>query len=197
MRHDLSSDPTLKAYQGVLRALPKPPSYNIEQQPKAFPSSKIDAVDPPVSLFRVLGRLGAWCRGLVYLVASYVWSRLRGRGSRTHQARNLRRALELTGGAMVKLGQQMALRLDLLPAEYCDELSKMLDDIPAFETSKAITRIEAQTGRPLSETFQAFDPEPVGSASVACVYQAVLMSGPTVLEPRWSDELLVPEEVRD
>src|SRR5207244_3726737 len=35
-------------------------------------------------------------------------------------------------------------------------------------------------GRPWQEVFAVFDPKPVGSASIACVYQAVLKDGTKV-----------------
>jgi predicted unusual protein kinase regulating ubiquinone biosynthesis (AarF/ABC1/UbiB family) len=56
----------------------------------------------------------------------------------------------------------------------------MLDRMPTFPTSYAIQRIEAVMGKPLLEVFAAFDPVPIGSASVACVYQAFLKSGDRV-----------------
>ena len=42
---------------------------------------------------------------------------------------------------------------------------------------QAIRIVERATGRPLAETFATFDPEPIGSASLACVYQAVTQDG--------------------
>jgi predicted unusual protein kinase regulating ubiquinone biosynthesis (AarF/ABC1/UbiB family) len=74
----------------------------------------------------------------------------------------------------------MSIRLDLLPMTYCLELSKLLDRVPPFDSDEAIATVERTTGRPLEETFAAFDPEPIGSASLACVYQAVLKSGERV-----------------
>ena len=44
----------------------------------------------------------------------------------------MRLALEELGGAWVKLGQMLAMRFDLLPAAYCDELFKLLNAGPPF-----------------------------------------------------------------
>jgi predicted unusual protein kinase regulating ubiquinone biosynthesis (AarF/ABC1/UbiB family) len=68
----------------------------------------------------------------------------------------------------------------LLPYAYCAELSKMLDQAPAFPTADAIAIIEQSLGRRLGEVFEIFDPEPIGSTAVACVYQAKLRSGKRV-----------------
>ena len=81
---------------------------------------------------------------------------------------------------MVKLGQQLSLRADLLPFQYCEELAKMLDSVPPFPVEHAIDAIERTTKRPLGKVFTVFDPVPIGSASLACVYQAILKTGEKV-----------------
>ncbi len=96
------------------------------------------------------------------------------------RAIRLREAIERLGGSAVKVGQQMAMRIDLLPYEYTVELTKMLDKMTTFPTEYAIERIEATMGKPLMEVFDAFDPVPIGSASVACVFQAFLKNGDRV-----------------
>ena len=44
----------------------------------------------------------------------------------------LRLALEDLGGAWIKLGQMLAMRYDLLPAAYCHELFKLLNEVTPF-----------------------------------------------------------------
>jgi ubiquinone biosynthesis protein len=56
----------------------------------------------------------------------------------------------------------------------------MLDQAPPFPTPEAIAVIERNFGKPLAEVFEAFDPEPIGSASLSCVYQANLQTGERV-----------------
>ncbi len=100
--------------------------------------------------------------------------------ARLRSAWRLRLLIERMGGPLIKVGQQASLRSDLLPEEYCDQLEKLLDRLPAFPVSEAYRAIEEQTGRPLAATFATFCPEPVGSASVACVYRAFLHNGDEV-----------------
>ncbi len=85
------------------------------------------------------------------------------------------------GGVMIKVGQQLAQRVDLLPPAYCDVLKDMVDDIPK-EIAEADVRaaIERQTKRPLCQTFRDFDFDSAGKASVACVYKAWLLTGERV-----------------
>jgi ubiquinone biosynthesis protein len=86
----------------------------------------------------------------------------------------LRKSMEELGGAYVKLGQLLSLRPDLVPQEYCDEFSKLLDKMPAFSYAKAKEIIEKETGKPLNTLFKQFDKKPLGSASIAQVHKAVL-----------------------
>jgi predicted unusual protein kinase regulating ubiquinone biosynthesis (AarF/ABC1/UbiB family) len=72
------------------------------------------------------------------------------------------------------------MRIDVVPWEYCAELSKMLDRMPPFPVEQALAAVERAAGRPWTEVFTVFDPQPVGSASLACVFQAVLRDGSKV-----------------
>jgi predicted unusual protein kinase regulating ubiquinone biosynthesis (AarF/ABC1/UbiB family) len=108
------------------------------------------------------------------------WDKLRGVDSVDRRAVRLRQFIESLGGSAVKLGQQLAMRIDLLPYEYTVELSKMLDRMKPFPVEYAIGRIEKFLGRPLGEVFKEFNPVPIGSASVACVFSAYLETGERV-----------------
>jgi len=108
------------------------------------------------------------------------WDVIRRRDSVERRARRARALVEWMGGSIIKLGQQAAMRIDLLPYAYSLELSKMLDSSPPFPAEYAIQRIEGFLGKPLHDVFDRFDPKPIGSASVACVYQAYLKSGERV-----------------
>jgi ubiquinone biosynthesis protein len=72
------------------------------------------------------------------------------------------------------------MRADMLPYAYCAELAKMLDQAAPIRTKEAIEIIERNLGRPVDDVFEAIDPAPIGSASLACVYQARLKTGELV-----------------
>jgi predicted unusual protein kinase regulating ubiquinone biosynthesis (AarF/ABC1/UbiB family) len=63
---------------------------------------------------------------------------------------------------------------------FCRELEKLLDAVPPFPTAEAIAIIEKETERPLAANFRAFEPVPIGSASLACVFKAELLDGQAV-----------------
>jgi len=102
---------------------------------------------------------------------------LRGKRHITDRAVRVREIFESMGGTGIKMGQQLAVRVDVLPFEVCQELGTLMDSVPPFPTAYAIKRIEQISGRSLSEVFQEFIEEPIGAASVACVFKARLASG--------------------
>jgi hypothetical protein len=75
-----------------------------------------------------------------------VVDKLLGRDSLELRAVRLREIIQRVGGTAVKLGQQAAMRTDLLPYAYSAELSKMLDNMPAFPVEYAIRRLTSRFG---------------------------------------------------
>jgi predicted unusual protein kinase regulating ubiquinone biosynthesis (AarF/ABC1/UbiB family) len=114
-------------------------------------------------------------------------ARLRGKIAAQAWGAALRGVFEELGGAAVKIGQQLSVRIDLFPYPVCHELEQLVDRIPSFPTEQAVDIVERSAGEkrgvervPLGEIFAAFDPNPIGSASIACVYQAELHTGQKV-----------------
>lgn len=85
------------------------------------------------------------------------------------------------GGMLVKLGQFMSIRVDLLPVEVANELGSLQDNMPAASTNVIVSQIESDLGRPISDLFAYFEPEPIASASLAQVHLARLSSGQEVI----------------
>lgn len=93
--------------------------------------------------------------------------------------RRYRRMAVEMGGVMIKLGQFLSSRVDILPFDITDELSGLQDEVPP-ETASAITaQIEMDFGCPLAEIFEWFSPEPLGAASLAQVHEVRTHTGET------------------
>ena len=90
------------------------------------------------------------------------------------RGQRLRLALEELGPVFVKLGQALSTRPDLLPPDIALELAKLQDQVPPFPGALARAEIERALGKSVDELFDAFDPVPLASASVAQVHAARL-----------------------
>jgi predicted unusual protein kinase regulating ubiquinone biosynthesis (AarF/ABC1/UbiB family) len=174
-----TSPPSGKREGDILRALPRRAVvHEIEAAQVALPMARRLVFKPGILL--PCQRLLVWLWVAVRFFAGNAWDALLRRGSIERRAVRFREALEWAGASVIKVGQQLSLRADILPYAYCAELGKLLDRVPAIPTSEAIAIIERNLGRPLPDIFDAFDPTPIGSASLACVYQAILKSGERV-----------------
>ncbi|MHB8170747.1 MAG: ABC1 kinase family protein [Thermincolia bacterium] len=86
------------------------------------------------------------------------------------------RAIEY-GGLLIKLGQFFSSRVDLLPEEYTQELSKLQDAVTPVRTDEIIKTIEAEFNRPINEVYSHFNNEPIAAASLGQVHEGVLPDG--------------------
>ena len=91
-----------------------------------------------------------------------------------------REMLEDLGPSFVKIGQTLSTRSEILPQAYCDELARLqteCDPLPFDQVDKAL---QAIYGENLADIFARIDPKPLGSASLAQVHKAQLVSGEIV-----------------
>ncbi|MEG0141344.1 MAG: ubiquinone biosynthesis regulatory protein kinase UbiB [Comamonas sp.] len=86
----------------------------------------------------------------------------------------LREALEELGPIFVKFGQVLSTRSDLMPPDVAEELAKLQDRVPPFDSQIAVDTIERSFRKPLDQIFVSFDRQPVASASIAQVHFAVI-----------------------
>ena len=84
------------------------------------------------------------------------------------------------GGVLIKLGQFMSVRVDVLPPAVTSELAGLQDEVPAEPLDKIQTLIEAEYGQPLSHIFRWFSPTAEAAASLAQVHRAQLLTGDDV-----------------
>lgn len=83
-------------------------------------------------------------------------------------------ALEL-GGLMIKVGQFMSSRLDVLPPEITEELEGLQDEVPPvpFDAIRALA--EAELGAALEERFAWVEQTPIAAASLGQAHRARLL----------------------
>lgn len=88
--------------------------------------------------------------------------------------------LEELGGTWVKLGQALALRFDVLPADYCLQFFQLLNQVRPFPSGQVRAILESELGRPVERLFRSFDWAPIAAASIGQVHRAVLPDGVSV-----------------
>ncbi len=82
-------------------------------------------------------------------------------------------AVEL-GGLMIKVGQFMSSRLDVLPPEITAELEDLQDEVPAVPFPEIRALAERELGMPLADAFAWVDETPVAAASLGQAHRAIL-----------------------
>ncbi len=86
----------------------------------------------------------------------------------------LRLILEDMGPTYIKLGQLMSMRSDIIPEAYCAQLRELRTKVKPVPFDKMLKVMEDEWEVSPYEIFDSIDPNPVGSASIAQAYCAVL-----------------------
>ena len=85
------------------------------------------------------------------------------------------------GVLMIKLGQFLSSRADLLPEQALAAISSLQDEVPAAPFSHVLSVVETELGKPVEEIFSVLERKATAAASLGQVHKAVLLSnGATV-----------------
>src|SRR3974390_43939 len=80
------------------------------------------------------------------------------------------------GVLMIKLGQFMSSRADLLPEQALAVLSSLQDEVPAEPFSHVVSVIEEELGKPIDQIFSHVETKATAAASLGQVHKATLAS---------------------
>lgn len=101
---------------------------------------------------------------------------LRGKGH-WPPPKEVRETFEELGLTFLKFGQVLAMRRDLLPDAYIDELEQLHDQLPALGIDAVRETVEFELGAPLTKLFASFSETPLAAATIAQVHEATLLDG--------------------
>ncbi len=119
-----------------------------------------------IILRRVMGR------GFVARSADRRWQQI---------ARRFRALAVGLGGVLIKLGQFLSVRVDVLPPVVTSELAGLQDEVPPEPLADIQAIVEAEYGQPVGQVFSWFAPEPEAAASLAQVHRARLLTSDEVV----------------
>lgn len=97
-----------------------------------------------------------------------------------HSPQELVNDLKEMGPTYIKLGQLLSTRPDMLPQPYLDALANLQDDVDSVSYEEVEQLFREEIGDRISKAFKSFNPEPMASASIGQVHEAVLHSGEKV-----------------
>ena len=99
---------------------------------------------------------GVWVTGVLF-------DTLMGneKSNRTKRAKELNSIIASLGPAIIKAGQALASRPDLLPKEYLDELQELQDNVPTFSNEIAFKIVDEELNQKFGSVFELVEPEPV------------------------------------
>jgi len=101
---------------------------------------------------------------------------LRGKGHWPSPV-EVRETFEELGLTFLKLGQVLAMRRDLLPGAYIDELELLHDQLPAMDFSLVRATVENELGGQLMSLYATFNETPIAAATIGQVHEATLHDG--------------------
>ena len=168
------SSPSTKSARTTTTELP--PSLNV-----AEPLIPYDPIAAEKILFRqptkwlvrniqIALPFGTWVSGV--LIDTLLG---KSKQNRRNRAKQLNGIIADLGPAIIKAGQALASRPDLLPSEYLDELQQLQDNVPTFSNEVAFRIVEEELNQNFEEVFELVEKEPIAAASIGQVYKARLL----------------------
>src|SRR3954469_3977373 len=99
----------------------------------------------------------------------------------TARGRHLREMLDELGPTLVKFGQLLSTRPDIVPPDIIAELRGLQDDVRPFPYADVESTIREELGQSVERLFTEFDERPLAAASIGQVHRATLPNGRRVV----------------
>ncbi len=123
---------------------------------------------------RILVSIGIWDL-ILPRIGLAKWSR-KTRSARYRKfATNYRKLAVQMGGVLIKVGQFLSARVDVLPEVVTTELAGLQDEVPSEDFDKIRRVAETEFGMSILDKYVEFDPVPLAAASLGQAHLAKLL----------------------
>lgn len=95
----------------------------------------------------------------------------------TKQAKEYKNLALKLGGLMIKLGQFLSTRADIMPPSFLAELEGLTDRVPSVSRNSIVSVLEEEWNSPHTNYLDQLSDSAVASASIGEVYKGVLKNG--------------------
>jgi predicted unusual protein kinase regulating ubiquinone biosynthesis (AarF/ABC1/UbiB family) len=94
--------------------------------------------------------------------------------------KQLRTTLFELEGLLIKVGQMLSIRADLLPHNFVKELEDLVDQVPPSDWERIKQVLEKEWSAPVELQLLSIEPKAIASASIGEVYRGILKDGSPV-----------------
>jgi len=112
--------------------------------------------------------------------SKHSWDQERWQKLLKKQAKEYKEKAIRLEGLLVKLGQFLSTRADILPKVFLEEIEDLVDRVPSFSWEKAKQILEEEWAANVQDVIDNLSDRPIASASIGQVYRATLKSGEEV-----------------
>ncbi|MGE6368981.1 ABC1 kinase family protein [Planococcus kocurii] len=135
-----------------------------------------------IRIFRIV-----WLAVKIFLQVTFFQKRNRGKWTPlvekrwnemiTKQAKEYKNLALKLGGLMIKLGQFLSTRADIMPPSFLAELEGLTDRVPSVSRNSIVSVLEQEWNTVHTDYLDNLSDSAVASASIGEVYKAVLKNG--------------------
>ena len=174
-----ATQPILQPAQEMPETLPPPTYHEIPRRRRSF-SLQYRFIRTLSWAFWLMIRLLFWYYVVDHLLSRHEYVQCTNTQRWQGYAREFRSFAVSMGGVMIKLGQFISTRFDVLPPEILEELAGLQDSVPSIPFPKIRAVIEDELG-PIDARYQQISEVPVAAASLGQVHRARLLNGEKVV----------------
>lgn len=98
----------------------------------------------------------------------------------TKQAIEFKKTALSLGGLLIKVGQFLSTRADIMPPSFLQELEGLTDRVPPVPKKQTIALLEEEWNTSSNHVLSFLSEEPIASASIGEVYKGILKDGTVV-----------------